>query len=190
MSRLKAIWGALVLLLAAAAPGQAAVVVSFYAHHLSSAGFWVEFPHAYVTLIGTTETGALPVRANFGFTPPVVTPAILLGPVDGEVVSAKEDYIAADRPKFSFALTDKQYAAVLAVVGKWRSRLQPSYELDTHNCVTFVKEIALAVGLEVSDDARFVRDPNAFLDDVRVRNAAFLARANGGHGESQQTAAP
>jgi hypothetical protein len=189
MSRLKALWVSLVFL-AAAPPAQAAVVISFYAHHLSSAGFWVEFPHAYVTLTGTTETGALPVRANFGFTPPVVTPAILLGPVDGEVVSAKDDYIAADRPKFSFALTDKQYAAVLAVVDKWRSRAQPSYEIDTHNCVTFVKEIAVAVGLEVSDDARFVRNPNDFLDDVKARNAGFLARSAGGHGESRQTAAP
>jgi hypothetical protein len=189
MSRLTAIWVAFVFL-AAAAPAQASVVITFYAHHLSSVGFWVEFPHAYVTLTGTTVTGALPVKANFGFTPPVVTPAILLGPVNGEVVSAKDDYIAADRPKFSFALTDKQYAAVLAVVDKWRSRPQPSYELDTHNCVTFVKEIAVAVGLEVSDDARFVRNPSDFLDDVRARNGVFLARANGGRGESQQTAAP
>jgi hypothetical protein len=181
MIRLKALLTVSALL--ATAPAQAAVTISFYAHHLSSAGFWIEFPHAYVTLIGTTETGALPVKANFGFTPPVVTPAILLGPVNGAVVSAKDDYIAADRAKFAFPLTDKQYAAVLAVVEKWRSRPQPSYELDTHNCVIFVKDIAVAVGLEVSDDPRFVRNPNDFLDDVRARNAVFLTHANGSHAE-------
>jgi hypothetical protein len=181
MIKLRALWAALVLV--ATTPAHASVVISFYAHHLSSAGFWIEFPHAYVTLVGATDTGALPVKANFGFTPPVVTPAILLGPVDGAVVSARDAYIAADRAKFSLPLTDGQYAAVLAVVDKWRSRPQPSYELDTHNCVTFVKDIAAAVGLEVSDDERFVRDPNAFLDDVKARNTAFLARANGAQAE-------
>jgi len=189
MIRLKTLLVGLVLL-AAGTPAQAAVIISFYAHHLSSAGLWVEFPHAYVTLIGTTEAGSLPVKANFGFTPPVVTPAILLGPVNGAVVSARDDYIAVDRPKFSFPLTDKQYAAVLAVVERWRTAPQPSYELDTHNCVIFVREIATAVGLAVSDDERFVRSPNDFLDDVKARNAAFLARSTSGSGQTAQAAAP
>jgi hypothetical protein len=79
---------------------------------------------------------------------------------------------------------------VLAVVEKWRSAPQPSYELDTHNCVIFVKEVALAVGLAVSDDERFVRNPNDFLDDVKARNAAFLARVNGSRGQSPLAAAP
>jgi hypothetical protein len=187
MIRSKTLLAALIFL-AASAPARAAVVISFYAHHLSSAGFWVEFPHAYVTLVGTTEVGTLPVKANFGFTPPVVTPAILLSRVEGAVVSAKDDYIAADQPKFSFPLTDKQYGAVLAVVERWRTAPQPSYEIDTHNCVIFVKEIAVAVGLAVSDDQRFVREPNDFLDDVRTRNAAFLTRVNGGHGQSARSA--
>jgi hypothetical protein len=189
MIRLKTLLAVLVLL-ATSLPAQAAVVISFYAHHLSSAGFWVEFPHAYVTLVGTTETSSLPVKANFGFTPPVVTPAILLGRVKGEVVSAKDDYIAADHPKFSFPLTDKQYGVVLEVVERWRSAPQPSYELDTHNCVIFVKEIAVAVGLAVSDDVRFVRNPNDFLDDVRARNIALLSRLNGGRGETARTISP
>lgn len=36
-----------------ASGAQAAVTISFYAHHLGSKGLWVEFPHAFVTLTGT-----------------------------------------------------------------------------------------------------------------------------------------
>ncbi|HEX4304149.1 MAG TPA: hypothetical protein VHZ78_15235 [Rhizomicrobium sp.] len=171
--------GFLFALVVAAAPCAAAVTISFYSHHLGSKGLWVEFPHAYVTLTGTTEVGALPVKANFGFTPPVVGPSILFGKVDGAVVSAQDDYIAADTPHFSLALSDKQYAAVLAVVAKWQNAPQPSYDLDTANCVIFVKAIATAVGLSVSDEAKFVRDPKGFLEDVKSRNTQFLARAGG-----------
>jgi hypothetical protein len=168
---------AIAFVLAPLAPAHAAVVISFYAHHLGSKGMWVEFPHAYVTLNGATEVGALPVKANFGFTPPVVGFSILFGKVDGEVVSAQDDYIAKDRPLFALPLSDRQYGAVLDVVAKWRNAAQPSYDLDTHNCVIFVKEIAAAAGLTVSDETKFVRDPNGFLEDVRVRNTEYLARA-------------
>lgn len=169
---------ALPALVLAALPAQAAVTISFYAHQLGSKGWWVEFPHAYVLLSGTTETGALPVKANFGFTPPVVGPSILLGRVDGEVVGVDDDYIAQDKPYFSLPLTDRQYAAVLAVVEKWRNYPQPSYELDTHNCVIFVKEVAAAIGLTVGTDDPYVRDPQKFMEDLRARNAALLARIN------------
>ena len=84
----------------------------------------------------------------------------------------------------------KPAPAALAVVEKWRSAPQPSYELDTHNCVIFVKEIAAAVGLTVSDDERFVRDPAGFLDDVKARNAAFLMQMNTGHSQTVQAALP
>ncbi|HXC55323.1 MAG TPA: hypothetical protein VNU97_08520 [Rhizomicrobium sp.] len=163
--------------LATMSSAQAAVTISFYAHQLGSKGIWVEFPHAYVTLAGTTQTGALPVKANFGFTPPVVGPSILFGKVDGTVVSAEDDYIAKDKPIFSLPLSDRQYAAVLAVVARWRNAAQPSYDLDTHNCVIFVKDIAAAVGLSVVDDDKFVRDPAAFLADLKSRNGEFLARS-------------
>jgi hypothetical protein len=45
----------------------------------------------------------------------------------------------------------------MAVVDQWRNYPQPSYNLDTHNCVTFVKEIALQ--LPASDDEKFIRSP-------------------------------
>jgi len=171
-------WAALALA-AMLMPAQAAVTISFYAHQLGSKGMWVEFPHAYVTLTGTPDAGGAAVNTNYGFTPPVVGPSILFGRVDGEVVAVDDAYMAKDTPYFSFALSDKQYEAVLAVVGRWRNAPQPSYDLDTHNCVIFVKDVAAAVGLATSSDDPYVRDPARFLADLRSRNLAFLSQSSG-----------
>ena len=166
-------------------PAEAAVTISFYAHQLGSRGVWVEFPHAYVALSGTPDAGGAQVKDNYGFTPPVVGPSILFGRVDGAVVAVDDAYMAKDRPAFSLALTDRQYAAVLAVVERWREARQPSYDLDTHNCVIFVKEVAAAVGLATGVDDPFVRDPAGFLADLGSRNLAFLARSSARLAESR-----
>jgi hypothetical protein len=63
---------------------------------------------------------------------------------------------------------------VVAVVEKWKNWPQPSYDIDKHNCVTFVKELAIAAGLSVSNSPAFIRHPKEFLTDVAARNAAFL----------------
>jgi hypothetical protein len=84
-------------------------------------------------------------------------------------------YMASADRHFSFPLTDAQYHAVTAVVAKWKSWPQPSYDIDKHNCVTFVKELAIAAGLSVSDSPKFIRKPKELLDDVASRNGAFLA---------------
>ena len=75
-------------------------------------------------------------------------------------------------------ISDAQYRAVRAVVQRWDQHPQPSYQLDQHNCVIFVKEIAQAVGLTASDDQKFVRNPSEFLDDLEQRNASLIAQAN------------
>jgi len=46
--------------------------------------------------------------------------------------------------------------------------------MDSHNCVIFVKDLAAATGLAVSDDPKFIHAPGDFLDDVARRNADFL----------------
>ena len=171
--------GAIFALVLAGAPAQAAVTMSFYAHQLGSKGVWVEFPHAYVVLTGTPDAGGPAVKANFGFTPPVVGPSILFGRVEGEVDSVDDAYIAKDTPYLTMPLTDRQYTAVLAVVKRWRDYPQPSYDLDTHDCVIFVRDIAEAVGLKASEDVRFVRDPAAFMADLRTQNMALAATPSG-----------
>jgi hypothetical protein len=173
------LFAAAIALLCVAVPAHAAVTIAFYAHQLGSKGIWVEFPHAYITLNGRPDAGGQTVRANYGFTPPVVGPSILFGKVNGEVIGADDAYVAKDTPVFSFALTDKQYVAVIGVITRWQHAPQPSYDLDTHNCVIFVKEIAAAVGLATSDDNPFVRDPAKFLADLKSRNDAALGRLAG-----------
>ena len=165
--------------LAFAAPASAAVIIAFYSHdtHVNPA-LTIRFPHGFVLLSGATESGEA-VNAHLGFSSKTLSMKILWGPVEGALDDERltDAYIAQAQRHFSFPISDAQYRAVMAVEHKWRTWPQPSYEIDTHNCTTFVKEIAVAAGLVVSDDARFIRKPRSFLDDVASRNAAFLASA-------------
>jgi hypothetical protein len=147
----------------------AEVTLTFYSHHFGTYGFAVTFPHAYVELSGTTGADAKPVKANFGFTAQTISPSILWESVEGYIISMPDDYIAMSQPHFSLRISDEQYRSVLAIVDRWRKYPQPSYHLDTRNCVTFVKEIAIALQLPVSNNVKFIRSPKEFLDDVQLR---------------------
>jgi hypothetical protein len=165
-------------LLLLTAPASAAVTITFYSHKLrmiDSAG--TDFPHGFVLLNGTTDAGET-VDTNLGFSARNIFVNILWESVEGrfDEVPLPAGYVAGARRHFSFPLTDAQYRAVLAVVDKWRNAKQPSYDIDTHNCVIFVKEIAVAAGLGVSDDVKFIHAPGDLLDDAAARNAAFLAQ--------------
>ena len=48
---------------------------------------------------------------------------------------------------------------------------QPSYDIDEHNCVLFVKDLAMAAGLTVSDDKKFIHAPGDFLEDDVAQRA-------------------
>jgi len=96
------------------------------------------------------------------------------GALDDEDLT--DAYVSDSVKHFSLELSDAQYRAVMAVEHKWRTWPQPSYEIDTHNCVTFVKELAVASGLAVSDARKFIHAPADFLEDVATRNAAVVGR--------------
>ena len=144
--------------------------------------FNIQFPHGFVVLNGTTDAG-VPVDANYGFTATEVTPAIVFGPVDGEIIGAKPGYISDAHSHFSLTISDDHYQTVMAVMAAWREAPQPSYNLNGHNCMTFVKAMAVAAGLEVSDAPRFMREQSDFLDDVVARNPGIY---NGAMPESLQ----
>ena len=156
---------------ALASGASAEVTLTFYSHHFGTYGLGITFPHAYVTLSGTTGADAKPVKANFGFTAQTVSPSILWESVEGYVISMPDDYIAMSKPHLSLRISDQQYRSVLALAERWRKHPQPSYSLDTRNCVTFVKEIALALGLPASNDVKFIRSPKEFLEDLQARSA-------------------
>jgi len=158
-------------LLALASAASAEVTLTFYSHHFGTYGLGVTFPHAYVRLSGTTKADAKPVNANYGFTAQTISPSIMWEPVEGFVISMPDDYMAMSQPHLSLPISDEQYRSVLAIVDRWRKYPQPSYNLDSKNCVTFVREIAIALRLPASNDVKFIRSPREFLEDLQLRTS-------------------
>jgi len=157
---------AALLLLLGHAPAAAAVEIAFYSRDAGAS----RFPHAFIRLSGTLETTGQRVDTTFGFTARAITPAILLGSVSGQIIVEAPAQIARSDRQFSLTLSDAQYGAVLAVVEQWRSRRQPSYNLNRRNCVHFVADLARAVGLRVANAERLMKQPRAFLEHVRTLN--------------------
>ena len=158
-------------LLALASAASAEVTLTFYSHHFGTYGLGVTFPHAYVRLSGTTKADAKPVNANYGFTAQTISPSIMWEPVEGFVISMPDDYMAMSQPHLSLPISDEQYRSVLAIVDRWRKYPQPSYNLNSKNCVTFVGEIAIALRLPASNDVKFIRSPREFLEDLQLRTS-------------------
>lgn len=155
------------------APAAAAVEIAFYSRELGGNNF----PHAFVALHGTVDATGEAIDTSYGFTAHSVTPALLLGSVRGEVVVEGERQIARSRRQFAMLLSDERYRAVMAVVERWRSRAQPSYNLNRANCVHFVAELAEAVGLRVERIQRLMKRPRSFLEHVRSLNPQLEAAA-------------
>ncbi|HWT11179.1 MAG TPA: hypothetical protein VN231_00325 [Allosphingosinicella sp.] len=144
----------------------AAVEIGFYSREAGGS----HFPHAFVRLSGTIDATGAAVETTYGFTARSITPAILLGSVSGEIVVEAPAQVARSQRQFALVLSDRQYDAVLAVVERWRSRRQPSYNLNRRNCVHFVAELAQALGLRVANAERLMKRPRAFLEHVRSLN--------------------
>lgn len=144
-----------------AAPLQAAVTLTFYSKEMGAS-----FPHAFVSLTGTTGPDNAPVDATYGFTAKRLTPAILMGSVQGVVEPVTDSYRRSSDAHFSMELTDAQYAAVLATVQKWKDIPGKSYNLDKRNCVFFVGDIARAVGLTVVEDPKLMKKPHGFTQSI------------------------
>lgn len=162
-------WVALVWLLAAslvAGPAQAAVEIAFYSRELGGNNF----PHAFITLRGTVDATGERIDTSYGFTAKAISPAILLGSVGGEIVVEGPRQIARSDRQFALVLSDERYRAVMAVVERWRTRAQPSYNLNRRNCVHFVGEVGQAAGLRVEYVRGLMRRPRSFLQHVRTLN--------------------
>jgi hypothetical protein len=164
------------LLLATMAAANATVTITFYSHkfHLFH-GLTTEFPHGFVILSGTTDGQT--VNRELGFSALNFYARALFMPIDGALDDDLPDgYVSEATYHFAFPLTDAQYRAVVAMADKWQTAPQPSYDFYTRNCVTFIRDIAVAAGLGVSYSTKFVHDPKAFLEDVGARNAVFLTQ--------------
>lgn len=152
------------------APAAAAVEITFYSRELGN-----NFPHAFVSLRGTLDATGERIDTSYGFTAQAVTPAILFGSVAGQIVVEGPLQIARSDRQFALTLSDRQYGAVMAVVARWRSRAQPSYNLNLRNCVHFVAELAAAADLRVETPGRLMKRPRSFLLHLRALNPSLAA---------------
>jgi hypothetical protein len=147
---------------------QAEVVATFYSHD-----FGDHFPHAFVKVKGTVDATGEAADTNFGFTAVNVSPAILMGSVNGMVETKDAKYIAASNPHFSVRLSDAEYGRFIAFVDKWRNLPGKSYNLGKRNCVHFAMEAAALLGLSVNRKSRFFKKPKTFLLEVMGLNASL-----------------
>ena len=152
--------------LGVALPAQAAVTITFWSHELGNS-----FPHAFFTLRGVPDGGGPAVDATFGFTAKSVSPALLFGPVAGEIDIPKPTYIRGSDAQFSVTMTDQQYGDVLKLVDEW-SEGKPDgiYRLGDHNCVSFVKEAGRRVGLTGLDKPGLMKKPRSYLKAIEAEN--------------------
>src|SRR4028119_814565 len=117
-ARLSRLWaGALLAALALITPVGAhpAVEITFYAREFGS-----QFPHGFVTLVGTPDRGGDRIDTNYGFTATHVSPAILFGSVRGTVEPVSAGYMRGSEAHFAISLTDEEYDRVVATVERYR----------------------------------------------------------------------
>jgi len=160
-------------------PAHAAVEIAFYSHELQASGNGeriIEFPHAFVTLRGKPDAGGKAIDGNYGFTADRISPAIVMGPVKGRMVSAGKAYVRGSRRHIALRLSDARFATVQAAYKRWAAVKGKSYDLDTRNCVHFVSEMARAAGLVVPSDPLLMKSPAKFLEAVAARNQGGAAR--------------
>jgi hypothetical protein len=153
-----------------AATAQAQIEIAFYSKDMASS-----FPHAFVRLTGVDDQTGKQIDDNYGFTPATLGMSILFGNVKGIVESAGPQYVARSDRHFALQLTDEQYHTVLAIIDKWRNAKQPSYNLDKRNCITFVSEIAIALGLKAPVLPKLMKKPRSYLNVITDMNSALIS---------------
>lgn len=153
-----------------AATAQAQIEIAFYSKDMASS-----FPHAYVRFTGTDEQTGQQVDTNYGFTPVSLGPSVLFGNVRGMMETASPAYVQRSDRHFALKLTDAQYRMVLAIVDKWRTAKQPSYNLNKRNCITFVADVAIALGLQAPVLPKLMKKPKSYLNVITDMNSAAIA---------------
>ncbi len=168
-----------------ATPAWAAVTITFWSHEFGNS-----FPHAFFTLRGVPDAGGAPVDANYGFTAKAVTPARLMGTVPGRRDISKPTYIQGSDAQFSVTLTDAQYAEVLKLIAAWDDKTGDGhYNLNSRNCIHFVKEAARIAGLTGLDQPKLMKKPRSYLQAVAAANVGHIQPVNM-HGKAYLAALP
>lgn len=167
MTKLTRLALTLFLWLGCALPAQAAVTITFWSHELGDS-----FPHTFFSLRGTVDANGAPVDANYGFTAKSISPALLMGTVKGRLDISKPFYISTSNAQFAYVMSDAQYAEILALIAAWDEKTGDAhYNLNSRNCVHFVQEAALRLGLVGLDHPELMKKPRSYLKAVAKANA-------------------
>ena len=163
----------LLFLIFGAIPFASAQVTATY----YSMDFGENFPHAFVHLTGNKDDGT-PVDQFLGFSAKLVTPAILMSSVNGEVIRRTPKYLNVSEPRFALILTDQQYGDLLKLADDWEdNRLK--YNLNTRNCIHFVADSIQLLGLKVNWDSEYFKKPKGFLREVSRLNEGYVIDLDG-----------
>ena len=168
---------AFLALVAVAQPACAKVEVSF--HSFNGSVFFGRYPHTFVVFDGTLDNGQR-VHENFGFTAKSVSPAILSGPVEGEIWREEEKWIARTNRQFAITVDDATYHKMRSEVDFWGNHPGKFYDLDHNNCISFVGKIAQIGGLRVDYPKDLMRKPRAWLNHIAALNPQLHAKAIAG----------
>lgn len=153
-----------------AMPAHAAVTMTFWSHEFGNT-----FPHAFFTLRGTPDAGGPPIDTSYGFTAKTLTPAILFGTVAGKLEIGARGNILGSDARFSVVLSDPQYARVRALAAAWDAKTGDGrYNLNSRNCIHFVKEAARTIGLTGLDHPKLMKRPRSYLLAVAAANRATV----------------
>jgi hypothetical protein len=174
---LRALLG-LLALFAFAQPAWAKVQVEF--HSFNGSMFFGRYPHTFVVFRGKLDDTGQAIDENFGFTAKHVSPAILAGPVEGEIYIEKPKWIAKTNTHFTVTVDDATYRKMRAEVDFWGNHPGKFYDLDHNNCVSFVGKIAEMAGLKVDFPHDLMRKPRAWLNHIAALNPQLHAKAING----------
>ena len=169
----------LVALLAVLLPATAWAQVTVSFHSFNGSLFGNRFPHAFVAVSGKLDDTGTPVEDNWGFTAKSISPAILAGPVEGEIYHEKSKYIKSTNTHFSLTVSDAAYRRMEAEMAAWRDAPGKSYDLDKRNCISFVGKIAELGGLKVDYPHELMRKPKAWLNHIAAMNPQLHAKPIG-----------
>nr|WP_166175250.1 hypothetical protein [Altererythrobacter segetis] len=159
-------------------PACAKVEVEFRSFNGSM--FFGRYPHTFVIFHGTLDATGQKIDENFGFTARHVTPAILSGPVEGEIWIEEPKWIAKTNRHFAVTVDDATYHEMRAEVDFWDKHPGKFYDLDHNNCIHFVGKIAQMAGLKVDFPKELLRKPRAWLNHIAALNPQLHAKAING----------
>ena len=166
----------LAALIALATAGAAAAHVTATFHSFNGSMPFGRFPHAFVAFDGTLDGTGERVHENFGWSAKTLSPAILAGPVYGDVLVEKEKYLTKTNSHFTIVLSDAQYHKLRAEVEVFRTHPGKYYDLEKRNCIHFVGRLAELLGLKVDYPPEMLRKPREWLNHIGDMNPQLHAK--------------